>query len=170
MDIREMLLSKHSKEITLAITDWIGNDPERFAQLMELFLSAEYRVVQRASWVVSHVGSEHPNLFKPHFKGIVAALQAPLHPAVMRNVMKVLADTEIEVPEEEEGILVDLAFKWLMSTSTPVAIQAHSMTWLAKICKKYPELGGELKEVLETQMEYGSAGFCSRARKIMKEL
>ena len=51
MDLRAELLEEHSKRQALRVADYIGNDPERFADLMCLFFGNEYRVTQRAAWV-----------------------------------------------------------------------------------------------------------------------
>jgi hypothetical protein len=44
------------------------------------------------------------------------------------------------------------------------------MTVLFNIVKKYPELKDELKMSIEDQLPYGSAGFKSRGRRILKSL
>ena len=53
MDMRQEILKEHSKAQATKIADWIGKDEKRFAHLMELFFTDEYRVVQRTAWVVS---------------------------------------------------------------------------------------------------------------------
>jgi hypothetical protein len=44
------------------------------------------------------------------------------------------------------------------------------MTVLANLAKKLPELKNELVPLIEDQMPFGSAGFISRGRKVLKEL
>ena len=48
MNLREALLKEHSKVQTMRIVEYVGDDKERFAQLMDLFLNDVYRVSQRA--------------------------------------------------------------------------------------------------------------------------
>ena len=168
--IRETLETGQSKAKAEAICKWIGNDDERFAELMALFLSDEYRMVQRSAWVLSKVGERYPHLLEPYLPQLIGALREPLHSAVQRNVLKVLADTEIPVPEELEGPLVDQSFELLADPKVPVAIRVHAMQLLANLCRSYPELGIELKAIIEDNMEHGSAGFRSRGRKVLKAI
>jgi len=58
MNLREQLLLEHSKTNSELITKWIGKNKSRFSELMQLFLHDEYRVVQRAAWVLSMVAEK----------------------------------------------------------------------------------------------------------------
>ena len=53
MNIREVIASEHSKQNTLAIVEYIGDDPERFDELMSIFFEGVYRSTQRAAWPMS---------------------------------------------------------------------------------------------------------------------
>ena len=44
------------------------------------------------------------------------------------------------------------------------------MTVLYNLCKKEPDLANELRILIEEQMLYGTAGFKSRGKRILKEL
>jgi hypothetical protein len=54
MNLKETLLKEHSKANCMRIVKWVGDDQEKFYELFDLFLNAEYRVVQRAAWPVSY--------------------------------------------------------------------------------------------------------------------
>lgn len=170
MDLRHEIMREHSKENIRAIANWIGRDHDRFAELMQLFLGEEYRLVQRSAWVLSEVGGRYPKLLLPYLARMVHALDQPLHPAVQRNVLKVFADTGLLVPEEVEGELVAQCFALLEAPKTPVAIKVHAMQLLANACERYPDLAIELGEAIRAQMPEGSAGFRSRGRKILDRL
>jgi hypothetical protein len=49
MNLRESLLAEHSKALTVRIVDYIGNNEERFAELMNLFLNDVPRITQRSA-------------------------------------------------------------------------------------------------------------------------
>ncbi len=170
MNIREQLLKVHSKANNLLVCDWIGANGQRFGELIDAFLDDEYRVVQRASWAVSEIGIKHPHLLCPYIDKIINAAEHPIHPAVQRNVFKVMAETLIPLNEEQEGRLLNLGFDLLANPMVAVAIRVHAMQFIANLCKKYPDLAIELKEIIEDGMEYGSGGFKSRGRKILKQL
>lgn len=168
MDLRTALLAKHSKENTLLITNWIGDKTERFYQLMELFLHEEYRIVQRAAWVLSHCAERHPTLILPHLEDLLSAMETPKHDAVLRNGLKILAD--INLTPDLMGRAATLAFDLLAHPKSPVAIKVHSMQLLANICQVEPDLAGELRILIEDQWEESTAGFKSRGKKILLQL
>ena len=62
MDLKEALLREHSKRQTQSISDFIGNHQSRFDALMQIFFTEDYRVVQRAAWVLSYSAMAHPIL------------------------------------------------------------------------------------------------------------
>ena len=169
MDIRKQLLLEHSKENTMLVVDFIGSNPERFAILMDLFLNDTYRVTQRAAWVVGHAGKNQIALVQPYLEQMILHLKKPnLHDAIKRNIVRILQD--IEIPESLWGEAADICFRFLASHEEPVAIKVFSMTVLHNITKKVPELREELAILIEDQMPYGSAGFKSRGKKILKAL
>ena len=65
MMLREALLKEHSKKQALQIANYVGSDPLLFAQLMALFFANEYKITQRAAWVVSCCAEKHPQLILP---------------------------------------------------------------------------------------------------------
>ncbi|MBI3511307.1 MAG: hypothetical protein HY064_11630 [Bacteroidetes bacterium] len=54
MNLRKTILEEHSKNQTMKIVKWVGNDRERFSELMKIFLRYEYRLTQRAGWPMSY--------------------------------------------------------------------------------------------------------------------
>lgn len=169
MDLRKQLLTTHSKENTTLIANYVGADRERFDKLMKLFLYDEYRVIQRAAWVVGDVSRLHPEIVMPYLPEMVENLKkSDLQDASKRNTLRFLQ--EIEVPEEHWGDLAELCFNFLTSIEEAVAIKVFSMTVLLGIVKKVPELKDELRYAIEDQLPYGSAGFKSRGLKTLKAL
>ena len=118
--------------------------------------------------MVTHCVEAHPWLIEKHLKPILENLQNPVHDAVKRNTIRIIQS--MDIPEELLGLTAELCFKFLNSGTEPVAIKAFSMTVLFNIVKKYPELKDELKMSIEDLLPYGSAGFKSRGRKILKSL
>ena len=90
MSLKEEILKEHSKFHTTYLANKIGPSQEAFDELMELFLGDEYRVTQRAAWLVSHCVDAHPWLIKNHLKFILENLQKPVHVAVKRNTVRIL--------------------------------------------------------------------------------
>jgi hypothetical protein len=108
-------------------------------------------------------------LLTPHIEKLILNLQHEnLHDAIKRNTVRVLQNANI--PESLHGILVDICFKYLQNPSEAIAIKVFSMTILFNLTNYYPELKDELKFVLEEQFPFQSAGFRSRAGKILKQI
>jgi len=169
MDLKEAILKEHSKAQAILIRDYIGGNQELFDELMTHFYSNEYRVTQRAAWIMTHCVDKYPFLINPHLEGLVANLEQPkLHDAVKRNTVRLLQG--VDLPEELMGRVVDICFKFLLDLKEPAAIRIFSMQVLYNICTKEPELADELRIVIEEFMPHGTAGFRSRGKKILKGL
>lgn len=168
MDIKKELLKEHSKRQTTKVVNYIGNDPDRFNSLIKIFLEGPYRVTQRAAWPLSYCVAAHPQLIKPHLQSVLKMLDKKyVHVAVKRNILRFLQD--IEIPKRYYGFVTDLCFS-LMDPKETIAVRVFAMTVLAHIAREEPDLKKELKIVIEDQLPYASAGYLSRARKVLKEL
>ena len=168
MSLKKEILKEHSKTHTVYLASKIGPNQEAFEELMELFLGDEHRVTQRAAWVLSHCIDAHPWLIKKHLRSIIENLQKPIHEAVKRNTVRILQF--IDIPEDLMGLTADICFRYLNSGKEPVAVKVFAMTVLLNIVQIYPELSEELEISIEEQMPFGSGGFKSRGRKVLKAL
>jgi hypothetical protein len=168
MNLQKALLSEHSKAQTIKIVHFIGDNPERFKELMHLFFDPDYRTTQRAAWVMSGCVQKHPSLVTPYLNKMINNLRKPVHDAVKRNTVRVLQ--HLDLPDKLMGKTADICFELLSTPSEAIAIKAFSMTVLLNITKKQPDLKNELRILIEDQIPYASAGFLSRAKKTLKEL
>lgn len=163
------ILAEHSKAQTMCVVRWVGHDADPLALLMEIFMGKEYRLTQRSAWAVRYVGENAPELMAPWLPKLVAQLRQPdIHDAVKRNVLNVFEP--LEIPENLYDDLADLCFGYLTDPHEAIAIRCVSMTILEKICRDVPELKSELRLIVEEHFEHGTAGFKSRARRILKAL
>ena len=166
MQLRETILAEHSKAQTNTIITWIGSSQQRFDELFHLFLTGEYRVVQRAAWPVSYCVMEHPGFIKKHMKQLIACLHTPgIHDAVKRNTVRLLQ--HIDIPKRWQGAVMDICFGYIASLTEAVAIKAFSLTILQKLAKCYPEIKEDVKLIIEDQWEGASPAFRSRAKKFL---
>ncbi len=167
MKLREEILKEHSKSQCTKIVKWVGNSQQRFNQLFALFTSDEYRVVQRAAWPVSYCVMANPALISRHWKKLIHNLKKEnTHNAVKRNTIRLLQ--KIDIPEKYQGELMDICFSYVESPTEEVAVKCFSLTVLYNLSKKYPDIYPELKTLTEQQLPYATAGFKSRAKKILK--
>lgn len=163
------ILKEHSRKQCDKMVNYVGNDPQRFSQLVDIFLQGPYRITQRAAWPLSNCVEKHPELLRPHWKKILAFMSRPgIHDAVKRNTLRMLQF--VRIPKPYQGRTADLCFAFLTNTKEPVAIRVFAMTVLANLAHEVPELKNELIPIIEDQLPYASAGFLSRSRKVLKQL
>ncbi|HEX7903159.1 MAG TPA: hypothetical protein VF487_04700 [Chitinophagaceae bacterium] len=169
MDLRKTILAVHSKAQSDKIVKWIGSDQQRFDELFNLFITDEYRVVQRAAWPLSYAAEAHPSFITKHFSGLVKNLGKPgLHDAVKRNTLRILQD--IPIPKKFHGEVMNFCFAYITNPKEKPAVKAFSLTVLQNLSRQYPEIKNELKVIIESQWENESAAFRSRAKKILHHL
>jgi hypothetical protein len=167
MKIREALEAEHSKAQTSHITAYIGDDRERFKQLMKCMLEGDQVLSQRAAWAMSECGIQYPALVKPYMKQLIGKLKEPgIHDAVKRNIVRVWAETKI--PDDLSGEVYDICYAYLRAPDEPLGVKAFSITVLQNICLQYPELWDELKITLEEMLQFGAPSTTSRIRKALK--
>lgn len=169
MNLRNEILKEHSKAQCNKIVQWVADDQKRFAELFNLFLNDEYRVVQRAAWPVSFCVIAHPKLISKHWNQLIKNLQKPgIHDSVKRNSIRLLQ--YIEIPEKHEGAIMNICFGYLGSPTEALAVKVFSMSVLGNLSKKYPDIIPELRLLIEDQLPTQSAGFKSRAKKVLKQI
>lgn len=166
MNIRDALLVEHSKRQTMKVVDYVGDDKERFADLMKLFLGPVYRLSQRAAWAVNYCAEHRPKLVKPYFTKLIEQLERDdAHVAVRRNVVRMLQF--IDIPKRYEGRVFDACYNLLDDPNQAVAVRVFAMTVAAKLAKDKPELLNELRLVATKNPQAATAGFRSRARRVL---
>ena len=167
MNLKAEILKADFKDQAVFVAEEINGDEEKFAELMKLFFSKDNRTCQRAAWIVSHCADKNPWLLFPYVNKLVKNLYNDVGDATKRNTVRVLQ--LVEIPEELWGETIEICFRYLTSNEA-VAIKVFSMTVLYNLSLKVPEITTELKVVIEDQLPYGSAGFKSRAKKILAKL
>ncbi len=169
MDYRKKLEGEHGKGVWKEIINDVGNNREKFEDIMSIFFSDNYRLVQRVSQVVGVIGEKQQHLIKPYLPKMLIILNETKIDAVKRNVLRIFQF--IDIPEEMEGQLFDLALTFFKSNEEPIAIRVFSMTALRKVCEKYPELSQEIIPTLEIILEENkSGGIQSRGKRELKTL
>jgi hypothetical protein len=169
MDLRKEILKEHSKRQTTKLVDYVGNNPTRFKALVNVFFAGPYRVTQRAAWPISICVEKHPRLVGPHLKKMLDYLKKPDIPdSVKRNTVRLLQ--HIEIPKRLHGRVADVCFGYLQNRKERVAVRVFSMSVLGEVAHHNPALKNELRLIIEDEQPYASAGFISRARKVLKKL
>lgn len=168
-NLREEILSEHSKAQCNKIVDWVGDSADRFNQLFHLFLNDEYRVAQRAAWPVSYCVERHPEFISKNFSKLLKNLERPkLHDAIKRNSIRLLQ--YVDIPKKHQGAVMNICFQYLEAPHEAVAIKAFSLTVLGNLAKQYPEIIPEIKLLIEDQLPNQTAAFKARAKMVLKQV
>ena len=139
-----------------------------FTLLLELVIHEKDPLAWRAAWVLDGSDEFKPGLARKHISKIVKALPALESLGSLRSLLRMLS--RYEIPEEEQGLLIDLCFSYLVSELYPVAVKAHAMQIIYMHVLIYPELKDELIAVIEDQIANNSVGFKSRGRRLIKQM
>ncbi len=169
MKLMKILEKENSKTMCTLVLDWVGTNPARFGQLVTLLLKGKPVIMQRASWPLSLCVEAHPILAQPHLKVLVHNLRRPnLHDAVRRSTMRLLQ--YVAIPKSLQGEVTNRCFTYLTDQRETIGVKVFSMTVLSVLSKQLPDLGRELRMILEDQLPYASPGYASRARKTLTQL
>jgi hypothetical protein len=162
-------MKEHSKSHILSIANYACSSKQNFKELITCFLADEYGLAQRAAWSVCFAAQQKPEMIYPHIKDLVSVLyKKNVHDVVIRNSVRVLQ--AIEIPEKYHGAVMDACFQLLEKPGTAVAIKVFSLTTLFNLSEKYPEIKPELKIIINDRLDYETAAFKSRAKKILPKL
>ncbi|QRR03676.1 hypothetical protein [Dyadobacter sandarakinus] len=171
MNISKTLLTPayQSKEVAGSVAQHACSSPEAFAVLFECFVSDEYRLAQRAAYSLSMAARQRPDLMEPYVDKLVAQLsRKDVHEAVIRNSIRILE--EVRIPENLHAELINICFDFVQNRRTSIAVKAFSLTVLFNLSRIYPELGNELRVIIEENIDYETPAFQSRGKKILAKL
>jgi hypothetical protein len=166
----ESKLVDSSRLIADILVNDIGQDQERFLEMLELTFLDKYPLSMRAARIVALCTEKSPSLITSHIPTLLNKLSGLKVEGVRRGLLKILADNTLELDEEQTGLLTDMAFSWLEDTKEAIAIRYYSMEIILQVCRKYPELKKELFFLLKTFVNEDSPGISSKSKAILKEL
>ena len=167
--LSQLIHRPNNKQTRDEIVDYVGNSPEKFSELMDLFISGNTRVSQTTSWAVGILGEKHPELITPYHQSLLAHVQdKKKHNAVRRNIVRIYQTCPI--PEEIEGELYDIALGFVTDPKEAIAVKAFSMRICERIAIKYPELISELCIVIKASLPNASSGVKNRGTHILNNL
>ena len=168
MNLKKALLKEHSLIQTTKISSWAVESKTNLKQLMQLFSCKDKILVQRASWAASKAYDLKQIWFDTYLPKLITCLEKPIHGSVRRNSLRMMQT--MQIPEEYQSQLIDQLFKFLSDPKEESGVKAFAMIVAYNVVKQYPELGEELKIIIEDQLPYATPSFKSRANKIIKKL
>jgi hypothetical protein len=171
MNIRETLIRNRTKYTCEKIVDYIGDSTEHVKEWADCFLRPDFILNQKAAWVLHFITDFNPYIVDSYQQLFLNKLFEPnIHDAVIRAICRHWGN--YGYPEKIEGEVYDVCLNYLQS-NVSISIKAHAMFACFRLINKYPELGLELKLVLEEiLLKYGedSAALRSSGNKILRKL
>ena len=168
MDFKSLLTNFPSgAEKNLFIAE-VGQSEEKFQTLLELTLHEKDPLAWRAAWILDGSDEQLPGLASGSVSTIIQRLPQLESKGALRSLLRLLC--RYEVAEDDQGMLVDLCFSYMVSELYPVAVKVHAMQIIYNHTLIYPELKDELVTVIEDQVANNSVGFKSRGMRIIRQL
>lgn len=168
MDLRSSLADIPSGVGRDLMIDEVIKSKTHFTSLLKLTLQEKDPLAWRAAWVLDGSDEKKPGLARNHLSKIVKALPKLESKGALRSLLRLL--TRHDIREEDQGLLIDLCFSYLVSEQYPVAVKAHAMQIIYQHVLIYPDLKHELIAVIEDQAENNSAGFKARGTMLIKQM
>lgn len=168
MDVNALFARRFSKKTMLQIVDYLIDNEDRLKNFINSLAKPGASVSGQSFWVLSYCAEKRPNWIRPQIGKLLRIVEdgnAPV--AVKRNVMRALQF--VDIPARFHTRAINQAFAFLADPKETVAVKVFSMSVLAKLVDVYPELRREWEIVIEDQLPHASAGFRSRARKVLGE-
>lgn len=167
--IPDLLNESHSKSQVNQIIFAVDGDQEQFNKLMKIFLGKDEELARRAAWAMGYIVIKHPSLINKWYPKIINKLsQENQHPAIYRNTFRFLE--VIQIPEKHAAGILDTAYSFILNRSHPVAIRAFALSTAMNVVRNHPELGSELKAVVNQIIQEKSPAIRSRSKKVLSQL
>ncbi|MEN8157238.1 MAG: hypothetical protein ABFS10_09810 [Bacteroidota bacterium] len=168
MDFKSLLKDFPSGREKEIIIRKVGSSKESFSTLLELAFYEKEPVGWRAAWILDGSDEQNPGLASGSLTKIIQRLPEIRSSGTLRSLLRLLCRYDIE--EEDQGILIDLCFGYMVSELYPVAVKVHAMQIIYNHVLIYPELKEELVTVIRDQVANNSVGFRSRGMRIIGQL
>jgi hypothetical protein len=169
MQLKELILQRHSQELTRTAIAVVGNNKKRMAQLISLLIANEPQVSRRAAWLASEIARINPALAMPYAGIIASKLNTEFRDAaVIRNVLRLFQF--IKIPKTAHGELMATCFEYITSPAMAPAIKANALSVLDQLAETHPEIRQELQLIIQDQYENESPAFRSRANRMIKRM
>ncbi|KAA3623236.1 MAG: hypothetical protein DWP94_06430 [Flavobacterium sp.] len=179
--VNQLNYQKAYRENRLKAAQWVLAHPHTFRQLLTYCFEDPTELSYKAAWAFEFVYLEEPALLYPHFQYFFNKLPSVKMDQILRPMahvcemicIKYYKKQEPAIREhfskENKNTLTECAFDWLI-TDQKVACQVRAMTCLYYLGTEFNWIHPELKQILESNIHKGSAGYKSRARKTLEQI
>ncbi|WP_321316282.1 hypothetical protein [Labilibaculum sp.] len=167
MELKKLLDPFPVKEEAKLVAQSIAKNPAYMNELWDICISNE-KHSWRATWILDKVYDIAPDLVRLYLPQIIKLVPSLTNESKSRQYLKLIS-LEL-LPSNISGDFINYCFDALISRTSAIAIKVYAMQILYNFSLQEPDIQNELTLVIEEQMENGSAGYCSRARRILKAI
>jgi hypothetical protein len=167
MELKKLLDPFPVKEEAKLIAQSIAENPTYMNELWDICINNE-KHSWRATWILDKVYDISPDLVRLYLPQMIELVPSLTNESKLRQYLKLISLEPI--PRNISGDFIIYCFNALISTTSAIAIKVYAMQILYNFSLKEPDIQNELALIIEEQMENGSAGLCSRGRKILKAI
>ena len=169
MDIREVLSGGDLRSVghVDAVVAYIGNDPDRFSELMTGLTDDRPVVRMRSADAMEKVTRRHPKLLRAHRASLFEQLQIVTQQEVRWHLAQLMP--RLMWTEDEAADIVHVLTDWF-DTETSNIVIVNSLQAIFDLSAMHPRFRDELKVLLESRLETGSPAVKSRSKKLLKKL
>lgn len=172
---------KAYRENRMKAAEWVLENKDTFLDLLKYCFEDASDLAYKAAWAFEFVFLKDPSLLYPHFQYFFGKLPTVKLDQIVRPMAHVCEIICIQYykkkepamlehfSKENKNTLTECAFDWLI-TDQKVACQVRAMTCLYYLGSEYDWIHPELKQILESNIHTGSAGYKSRARKTLEAI
>jgi len=170
MNYREHLFRPLSKRFVDHLVLEIFNNPSDFGIIYQLIFEEEEKVAWRAAWACQKISEKHPEWFSnDQIIELISLALSTTHGGLQRGCLAVL--NNIALPDPIQVEFINACYNWMLSSKSPIAVQALSMKYLARICIVEPDFKPEFIAYLENiDFENYSQGFKTTRKNILRKL
>ncbi len=168
MSLKAQILGVKRKNDAQQIAHQIVQGIYPIEDLMALFFAEDWVICQKASWPLTMVADQDPQLLLPYVPQMIEHLDRAHHDAVIRNTIRTWQ--VMNLPQDLEGPIYDKCFEYFADPQYAVAIRVFAMTVCANIAMRHPSLAQEIIPIIEDNWDHGTAAWRSRGKKELKRL
>lgn len=156
-----------SKKNALFIANWMGKNKTRIAYCWAIIQQEDEPISRRAAYALDNCAEKDIQQVRHLIPQFIHFLPVTKSNPLKRHISRILTKSPLPKDEELQGLLAEYCFNFLVDAEIDVAIKAHCIDLIFRLCKIYPELEVEFHSVLQDQMEKNRTAFITRARKIL---
>lgn len=167
MNLEKLLNPFPVKEEAILIAQNIAENPKYIESLWKICIS-DQKHSWRATWLMDKVYNAAPDLVRLYIPKMIELIPNLDNESKSRQFLKLVSMEPL--PKNISGEFINHCFDLLLSGTSAVALKIYAMQILYNFSLREPDIQNELALIIEEGLENGTAGYCVRAKRILKAI